>query len=90
MSAVVRDGGNVDGGSTLSLQSELSEEETVRVSVDLVAAARRNVGFLRFVKESHWLLERPVIVESVRRSRVVLLFSFLLFVRGGGRGFSTS
>ncbi|MCD9560217.1 hypothetical protein HAX54_018716 [Datura stramonium] len=35
-----------DGASMRSL-SEISEEETVRLSVDLVAAARRNLGFFR-------------------------------------------
>ncbi|KAH0728441.1 glycine-rich domain-containing protein 2 [Solanum tuberosum] len=47
--------------------SEISEEETVRLSIDLVAAARRNLGFLRLVTESQWLQERPNILESIRR-----------------------
>lgn len=47
--------------------SEISEEETVRLSIDLVAAARRNLGFLRLVTESQWLQERPTILESIRR-----------------------
>ncbi|XP_055816654.1 uncharacterized protein LOC129886128 isoform X2 [Solanum dulcamara] len=55
-----------DGASMRSL-SEISEEETVRFSIDLVAAARRNFGFLRLVTESQWLQERPTILESIRR-----------------------
>ncbi|CAN4111039.1 unnamed protein product [Withania somnifera] len=55
-----------DGASMRSL-SEISEEETVRLSVDLVAAARRNLGFLRLVTESLWLHQTPTILESIRR-----------------------
>lgn len=55
-----------DGASMRSL-SEISEEETVRLSVDLVAAARRNLGFFRIVTESQWLHEIPTILESIRR-----------------------
>ncbi|CAN4108843.1 unnamed protein product [Withania somnifera] len=55
-----------DGASMRSL-SEISEEDTVRFSVDLVAAARRNLGFLRLVKESLWLHQKPIILESIRR-----------------------
>ncbi|XP_075094627.1 glycine-rich domain-containing protein 1-like [Nicotiana tabacum] len=55
-----------DDGSMRSL-SKISEEETVRLSVDLVAASRRNLGFLRLVSESHWLHEKPTILESIRR-----------------------
>ncbi|CAI9103462.1 OLC1v1001943C1 [Oldenlandia corymbosa var. corymbosa] len=47
--------------------SEISEEETVRFSVDLVAAARHNLGFLRLVAESDWLHHKSTIVESIRR-----------------------
>lgn len=53
--------------------SEISEEETVRLSIDLVAAARRNLGFLRLVTESQWLQERPTILESIRRFIITLL-----------------
>lgn len=52
--------------------SEISEEETVRLSIDLVAAARRNLGFLRLVTESQWLQERPTILESIRRFIITL------------------
>lgn len=52
--------------------SEISEEETVRLSIDLVAAARRNLGFLRLVTESQWLQERPNILESIRRLTITL------------------
>ncbi|XP_012088966.1 glycine-rich domain-containing protein 1 isoform X2 [Jatropha curcas] len=47
--------------------SEISEVETVRLSLDLVSAARRNIGFLRAVNESQWLHEGSTFVEAVRR-----------------------
>lgn len=37
------------------------------VSLDLVSAVRRNIGFLRTVNESLWLHDRPAIVEAIRR-----------------------
>ncbi|XP_017248337.1 uncharacterized protein LOC108219410 isoform X2 [Daucus carota subsp. sativus] len=56
-----------EGFSTRSF-SELSEDEfMVRVGVDLVAAAKRNLGFLRLVDESSWLHKRPTILEAIRR-----------------------
>ncbi|XP_060219283.1 glycine-rich domain-containing protein 1 isoform X1 [Lycium barbarum] len=55
-----------DGASMRSL-SEISEEETVRLSINLVAASRRNLGFLKLVTESQWLHEKPTILESIRR-----------------------
>ncbi|EOY11551.1 Uncharacterized protein TCM_026691 isoform 1 [Theobroma cacao] len=47
--------------------SEISEKDTVHLSVDLVSAARRNIGFLRSVNECHWLHQRATIVEAIRR-----------------------
>ncbi|KAK9136804.1 hypothetical protein Sjap_007398 [Stephania japonica] len=48
--------------------SEISDEnEPIRLSVDLVAAARRQLAFLRTVAESQWLHEAPSVHESVRR-----------------------
>ncbi|KAK4339693.1 hypothetical protein RND71_041155 [Anisodus tanguticus] len=55
-----------DGASMRSL-SEISEEEPVRLSIDLVAATRHNIGFLKLVTESQWLHETPTIFESIRR-----------------------
>ncbi|KAK3041923.1 hypothetical protein RJ639_002231 [Escallonia herrerae] len=56
-----------DGTSTTRSLSEISEQETVRLSIDLVAAARHNLGFLRLVAESQWLHQRPTTVEAFRR-----------------------
>ncbi|KAI3448542.1 hypothetical protein Pfo_005207 [Paulownia fortunei] len=56
-----------EGISSMRSLSEISEEGTVRFSVDLVAAARRNLGFLRLVSDSHWLHEKPTIFEAIRR-----------------------
>ncbi|XP_024994889.1 glycine-rich domain-containing protein 2 [Cynara cardunculus var. scolymus] len=47
--------------------SEASEEEVMRLSLDLVAAAGQNIGFLRDVAESHSLHHTPVLNEAVRR-----------------------
>ncbi|XP_075660078.1 glycine-rich domain-containing protein 2 isoform X2 [Castanea sativa] len=47
--------------------SEISEAETIRLGVDLVSAARRNIGFLRAVAESQWLHEKATVVEAIRR-----------------------
>ncbi|KAI3440474.1 uncharacterized protein J3R85_003547 [Psidium guajava] len=47
--------------------SEVSERETLGVSLDLVSAVRRNIGFLRTVNESPWLHERPAIFQAIRR-----------------------
>ncbi|KAI3774419.1 hypothetical protein L1987_48974 [Smallanthus sonchifolius] len=52
--------------STRSL-SEVSEDELIRLTLDLAAAARQNFGFLRDVAESLWLHHTPVLVEAVRR-----------------------
>ncbi|KAL3538209.1 hypothetical protein ACH5RR_001575 [Cinchona calisaya] len=56
-----------DVGSTNRSLSEISEEETVRFSMDLVAAVRHNLGFLRLVDDSEWLHQREIIIESIRR-----------------------
>ncbi|KAI8548161.1 hypothetical protein RHMOL_Rhmol07G0250800 [Rhododendron molle] len=68
MSAAVSGAGVVSDGVSARSLSEISEEAAaVRVGVDLVAAARRNLRFLRVVAESHWLQQKPTIVEAIRR-----------------------
>ncbi|PON52544.1 Glycine-rich domain-containing protein-like [Trema orientale] len=53
--------------STRSL-SEVSEVEAIRLGLDLVSAARRNIGFLRAVAESQWLHDqKPTLLEAIRR-----------------------
>ncbi|KAL8234489.1 hypothetical protein R6Q59_020589 [Mikania micrantha] len=47
--------------------SQVSEDDLLRLTLDLVAAARQNIGFFRDVAESHWLHHTPVLVEAVRR-----------------------
>ncbi|KAH6805829.1 enolase [Perilla frutescens var. frutescens] len=56
-----------EGVASMRTLSEISEDETVRFSVDLVAAARRNLAFLRLVSDSHWLNHKPTILEAIRR-----------------------
>jgi hypothetical protein len=41
--------------------------EAIRVGVDLVSGARRNIGFLRSVAEARWLHEKATVVEAIRR-----------------------
>ncbi|PON42631.1 Glycine-rich domain-containing protein-like [Parasponia andersonii] len=53
--------------STRSL-SAVSEVEAIRLGLDLVSAARRNIGFLRAVAESQWLHDqKPTLLEAIRR-----------------------
>ncbi|XP_034930199.1 uncharacterized protein [Populus alba] len=61
--------GTHDSSDVLSTRSlsEISEVETVRLSVDLVSASRKNLGLLRTVSESPWLHERATILEAIRR-----------------------
>lgn len=63
-----------DVGSSVRSLSDISEEETVRLSVDLVAAARHNLGFLRLVADSDWLHHKSTIRESIRRFHFLVLF----------------
>ncbi|KAJ9185959.1 hypothetical protein P3X46_005526 [Hevea brasiliensis] len=53
--------------ATARTLSEISEVDTVRLTLDLVSAAKRNVGFLRAVSESQWLHDRATVVEAIRR-----------------------
>ncbi|PPR99438.1 hypothetical protein GOBAR_AA21224 [Gossypium barbadense] len=53
--------------STIRSLSDISETETIHLSVDLVSAARRNIGFLRSVYECQWLHQRATIIEAIRR-----------------------
>ncbi|KAI7735029.1 hypothetical protein M8C21_011685 [Ambrosia artemisiifolia] len=47
--------------------SSTSDEEITRLSLDLAAAARQTIGFLRDVAESYWLHHTHVLVEAIRR-----------------------
>ncbi|KAF6141230.1 hypothetical protein GIB67_024314 [Kingdonia uniflora] len=38
-----------------------------RMSIDLVAASRRQLSFLRLVSESHWLHNKPTLLQAIRR-----------------------
>ncbi|GFP79169.1 hypothetical protein PHJA_000060400 [Phtheirospermum japonicum] len=57
----------MSGISSVRSLSEISDEATVRFSVDLVAAARKNLEFLRHVSDSHWLRHKSTILEAIRR-----------------------
>lgn len=60
-------GSEISDNLTTRTLSEVSEVNTIRLSVDLVSATRKNIGFLRTVNESQWLHERPTILEAIRR-----------------------
>ncbi|XP_057550738.1 glycine-rich domain-containing protein 1 isoform X1 [Amaranthus tricolor] len=60
-------GGSSEYPSTRSLTSQISEEEAILVSLDLVSAARRNLKFLRYVADSDWLHHLPTLLEAIRR-----------------------
>ncbi|GAA0176038.1 hypothetical protein LIER_29102 [Lithospermum erythrorhizon] len=55
------------GSSSFRSLSEISEVSSVRISIDLVAAAKRNIGFFRLVHESHWLHHKSTILQAIRR-----------------------
>ncbi|KAM2625836.1 hypothetical protein TB1_032643 [Malus domestica] len=57
-------GGSMSAASSLS---EISDMETLKLGLDLVSAARRNIGFLRTVAESQWLHQKGTALEAVRR-----------------------
>ncbi|QCE07305.1 hypothetical protein DEO72_LG9g2324 [Vigna unguiculata] len=46
---------------------ELPEIAAIRLGIDLVSAARRNIAFLRSVADSVWLHHTSIMVEAVRR-----------------------
>ncbi|PWA79612.1 hypothetical protein CTI12_AA203980 [Artemisia annua] len=46
---------------------EVSEDEQRQLSLDLVAAARQNILFLKDVADSHWLHHTPALSEAIRR-----------------------
>ncbi|KAI7732363.1 hypothetical protein M8C21_033717 [Ambrosia artemisiifolia] len=50
-----------------SMRSLSEDHENMRLSLDLVAAARHNIGFLRNVADSHWLHHTPLLLEALRR-----------------------
>lgn len=59
-------GVSADTGPTTP--TELSDDELpARISIDLVAAARRHIAFLRAVAESEWLHQESTLLESIRR-----------------------
>jgi hypothetical protein len=60
--------------STTRTLSGISEMENAKLGLDLVPAARRNLGFLRTVAESPWLHQKPTLVEAIRRSKVSPLY----------------
>ncbi|XP_042054287.1 glycine-rich domain-containing protein 1-like isoform X1 [Salvia splendens] len=56
-----------EGAASMRTLSEISEGETVHFTVDLVAAARRNIALFRSVSDSPWHNHKPTILEAVRR-----------------------
>ncbi|KAF2288275.1 hypothetical protein GH714_005764 [Hevea brasiliensis] len=65
--SVTRNGAHIATNISARTLSEISAVDTVRLSFDLVSAARRNIGFLRAVSESQWLHDTATVVEAIRR-----------------------
>lgn len=65
------------GSNSIRSFSEISSliDEEVKLSLDLVSAARRNLGFLRLVAETDWLHQKHTILESIRRCLPFLLYT---------------
>ncbi|KMT14251.1 hypothetical protein BVRB_4g076070 isoform B [Beta vulgaris subsp. vulgaris] len=63
----INGGSNSEYPSTRSISSQLSEEEPFLFTLDLVSAAKRNLKFLRYVDDSHWLHHPPTLIEAIRR-----------------------
>uniref|UniRef100_A0A7N0U955 GRPD C-terminal domain-containing protein n=1 Tax=Kalanchoe fedtschenkoi TaxID=63787 RepID=A0A7N0U955_KALFE len=51
--------------------SELSDHDPLRLSVDLVSAARKSVELMRGVFDSPWLRSRSALFEAIRRYEVL-------------------
>ncbi|XP_061363316.1 glycine-rich domain-containing protein 2 isoform X2 [Gastrolobium bilobum] len=63
----ILDGSKSSASKSSRSLGELPEIAAVRVGIDLVSAARRNIGFLRSVAYSEWLHHTPIVVEAIRR-----------------------
>ncbi|KAK7392045.1 hypothetical protein VNO78_20471 [Psophocarpus tetragonolobus] len=61
------DGSEISPSTSSRSLGELPEISAIRVGIDLVSAARRNIAFLRSVADSVWLKHTPIMVEAVRR-----------------------
>ncbi|TKY52263.1 Glycine-rich domain-containing protein 2 [Spatholobus suberectus] len=61
------DGSEIPPSASSRSLGELPEIAAIRVGIDLVSAARRNIGFLRSVADSVWLHHTPIVVEATRR-----------------------
>lgn len=70
----INGGSNSEYPSTRSISSQLSEEEPFLFTLDLVSAAKRNLKFLRYVDDSHWLHHSPTLIEAIRRFLIILFF----------------
>lgn len=66
--------------SSVRSLSEISDDPTLRFTIDLVAASRRNLAFLRLVSESQWLHHKSTLIEAIRRSFFSFYKPFFIFV----------
>ncbi|KAF8401421.1 hypothetical protein HHK36_012360 [Tetracentron sinense] len=65
--SMISNGTEISDDTTIRSFSEISDEGGIRVSIDLVAAARRHLEFLRTVAESQWLHHQPTLLQAIRR-----------------------
>ncbi|KAK7344256.1 hypothetical protein VNO77_13660 [Canavalia gladiata] len=61
------DGSEISSSTRSTSLGESPEIASIRLGIDLVSAARRNIGFLRTVADSLWLHHTPIVVEAIRR-----------------------
>ncbi|XP_027366942.1 uncharacterized protein LOC113873143 [Abrus precatorius] len=58
---------NLETSTSSRSLAESPQISTIRLGIDLVSAARRNIGFLRSVADSTWLHHAPILIEAIRR-----------------------
>lgn len=60
-------GSEISPSTSSTSLGELPEIAAIRLGIDLVSAARRNIAFLRSVADSVWLHHTSIMVEAIRR-----------------------
>lgn len=60
-------GSEISPSTSSASLGELPEIAAIRLGIDLVSAARRNIAFLRSVADSAWLHHTSIMVEAIRR-----------------------
>ncbi|KAJ1385576.1 Glycine-rich domain-containing protein-like [Sesbania bispinosa] len=61
------DGSQISASTSSRSLGEIPDIAAIRLGIDLVSAARRNIEFLRNVTDSPWLHHTPIVLEAIRR-----------------------